>query len=502
MTSFKDYSFGVLNSSITAICGILTIPIIISCFGLEGFGLVSFYYLILATLQIFDFGLSATLLRETALNFNQDKSYVKSLLRTFICIYLVFGLIFSSILILLTHEVAENWLNISMTDIEEVYRSIFFMGAALFIRWPVSLYQAVLIGSGNQVLYSKLNMAMVIFSQIGAVIYVDSIQGSVSSFFLWMFVASVVHHFMLLFFSNKQLRSHISSKINFHLIGTVWKYSLQMSGISIVGLLLTQLDKVILSKLLPLSSFAHYSLAVTITSALFIIFIPFYNIIYPKFTHCVLQNNQKKLIEFYETGSYILCALLFPLLFFLSLNSSLIVLTWTQNRQITDDVLPILIPMLIGTTIQGIMYMPYALQQALGKVKIPLIVCCFMLLLMILIMPYLATNYGAIGGAVSWLIVNVFYFFASLTFTHKYLIDTKFSNFVATQLGRPLIITFSGFLAFWLITGSAVSADIFEFCLSALIFFLCSVISLGLNKNSNAILRNLINIKRNKKNVF
>lgn len=498
MASFRNYFFGVLNSSITAICGIITIPILIRYFGLEGYGLISFYYLILAAVQIFDFGLSATLLRQTALSFKNDTTYIKSLLKTFLCIYLLFGLIFSSLLITFTSYLTQHWLKISVIKHTEVTISIILIAAILFIRWPVSLYQAVLLGSNNQILSSKLNIGMVILSQIGAIFFINFTSNTIVNFFLWIFIASIIHHVTLMYFTNRKLETNSISKINFKLISNTWKYSLQMSGISVIGLLLTQLDKLMLSKLLPLSSFAHYSLAVTITSSLFIIFIPFYNIIYPKFTSLISNDNRKELIVFYKTSSYILCSLLFPILFFLSLNANLIVFYWTQSHQITDAVVPILIPMLIGTTIQGIMYIPYAMQQALGKVKIPLIVCCFMLILMAITIPYLTSKYGATGGALSWLIVNVFYFFASTTATHKYLINIKLNDWLIFEIGKPLNITLIGFVFFWVITKHNYSKDIVDLCLSSLISIICLYISLKINKNSNFLLKSFINAKISK----
>ena len=59
---------------------------------------------------------------------------------------------------------------------------------------------------------------------------------------------------------------------------------------SILGLLLTQIDKFLLSRLLPLGDFGLYMLAVTLADALALLAAPLYGVLVPRFAE-LLQDE-------------------------------------------------------------------------------------------------------------------------------------------------------------------------------------------------------------------
>ena len=57
-----------------------------------------------------------------------------------------------------------------------------------------------------------------------------------------------------------------------------------MSGIAVLSVILTQMDKVILSRMLPLETFGYYSLAGAVAmKALGYLVLPVFNSVYPMF---------------------------------------------------------------------------------------------------------------------------------------------------------------------------------------------------------------------------
>ena len=56
---------------------------------------------------------------------------------------------------------------------------------------------------------------------------------------------------------------------------------------AISGIVFVQLDKVLLSKILPLKAFGQYALAGVVASALYILLSPTFNVIYPRLSALV-----------------------------------------------------------------------------------------------------------------------------------------------------------------------------------------------------------------------
>ena len=72
----------------------------------------------------------------------------------------------------------------------------------------------------------------------------------------------------------------------------VWRFTAGMGGVGVTALVFTQLDKVILSKMLGLGEFGHYMLATVVVSGLYVLVAPLFNVIYPRFSALVVTTFQ------------------------------------------------------------------------------------------------------------------------------------------------------------------------------------------------------------------
>jgi len=72
---------------------------------------------------------------------------------------------------------------------------------------------------------------------------------------------------------------------------SIWRFSATMLALTISGLVFSQLDKVLLSRLLSLDDFGKYTLAGVVAAALGIVITPFYNTVYPRFSAYVVAQE-------------------------------------------------------------------------------------------------------------------------------------------------------------------------------------------------------------------
>ena len=115
------------------------------------------------------------------------------------------------------------------------------------------------------------------------------------------------------------------------LLKGIWRFAAGMSGISILAVILTQLDKIILSKMLSLEMFGYYTLASVVAMSLSRLFTPVFLSIYPRFTQLVSINDQEGLKRLYHKSCQFMSVLILPVAIVIAFFSYEIILLWTQN---------------------------------------------------------------------------------------------------------------------------------------------------------------------------
>jgi hypothetical protein len=86
------------------------------------------------------------------------------------------------------------------------------------------------------------------------------------------------------------------------------------------------------------------------------------------------------------------------------------------------------------------MYIPYALQLAEGKTFIPLTSSFALLAIMIPLTISLALVYGALGGAIAWVILHVLFVVLGTWLTHRYIGKWAGFPWLAREIGIPFLI--------------------------------------------------------------
>src|SRR5271169_6331396 len=176
-----------------------------------------------------------------------------------------------------------------------------------------------------------------------------------------------------------------------------------MSGITLCALILTQSDKIIVSKLLDLKTFGYYSLAGMFGAGLSMIVGPVFNSIFPRLSALAAAGDEEGLKQFYHRCTQLMVVLVLPFAAILALFSTEILQLWTGNIELARYAGPIASVLVLGTAVSALVMLPYALQLAYGWTGITLKIAAFLILLTVPAMWYMATHYGPVGVAFVWL---------------------------------------------------------------------------------------------------
>jgi len=438
----RNFLAGLANSVWSALIGLAVVPFYLKYLGIEAYGLIGFYATSQVLLQLLDMGMAPTINREVArCAAAGDIGESGKLLHSLGVIYFGIAAAIATLIFMLAPLIAEHWLESTHIPPQTISNVVMLMGVVLACRWPIGLYQGALIGAQRLTVSSAVNMTMVTVGSIGAIGVLAFVSPTIEAFFIWQACVGFVYMLTMRTAAWRVIGTEKAGRFDRSYIRRVLSFSLGAGAIAIAGLVLTQLDKVILSKTIGLENFGKYMLANLVASSLYILIIPIFNIVYPRFSALVAQQKSDELLRQYGLASQVLAALLFPSAMALILVAQPLVGLWTGNEAIANEVAPLATLLLIAYALHGVMHMPYAVMLAAGDTKPMLSIYLVLILIMVPLTMILSTRYGAMGGGAAQLSLFVLYLFVGTWVTHKRHLKGYAQIWLLKDIGLPLALS-------------------------------------------------------------
>lgn len=433
---------GFASSAWSALIMLAVVPLYLKYLGIEAYGLIGFFATTQALLQLLDMGLAPTINREVArASASGNIQEAGKLLHSLAIIYWGMAGVIALLIVALAPLIAEYWLQSKAIPQQTISHALMLMGLVIACRWPVGLYQGAVMGAQRQAVSSIINMAMVTLGSLGAVAVLAFVSPTIEAFFVWQAFVGLLHSIGMRWAAWRAVGKSKSTLFDANELKRVWRFSLGMGGIAISSLIFTQLDKVILSKTLGLEEFGHYMLATAVVSGLYLLILPIFNIVYPRFSALIINENIEKLTALYRLGTRLLATVLFPIAMVLAVFPEDLVYIWTGNPDIAASVAPVITVLAIGSALHGVMYFPYALQLAYGMTRLSLKINAIMIVALVPLIIHFSLTYGALGGAMAWLVLHVMYVLLGTWMTHRRLLTGLGTQWLCQDVGIPFLLS-------------------------------------------------------------
>lgn len=418
LANFIGRFWGVLSN-------FLFIPLYIKFLGIESYSIISFTLVITAFLAIMDAGLTSTLSREFASSANnQNDRY--NVFKTLESCYFIVALVAILIVIFGANIIAEKWLNLDNLSPERVALFLQIFGVEVGFKLLAQFYNGGFIGLEKQV---KGNFYIIGWGMVrnGLVLIPIYFNPSLESFFLWQTISTIIYVVviridLISILSNKNINSffdrpHIDKKI----LLRIWKFAGGMFLIAVVAAINTQMDRLALSKLLPVEVLGLYTLAFSLSRGLNLVSVPFSNALLPGITSCYTANNIKKGVELFKKAYIIVGITVFSISAGLMIYAEDLIWIWTNNPDLAEKAY-IYVPWIVGGTgflaMQGL---PFNIAIANSFTKYNNYLGIISLFLTLPGYWILTSIYGGIGAAATFSITQLF-----ITFIYLFLINKKF----------------------------------------------------------------------------
>ena len=421
------------------------VPIYLNFIGAEGYGFIGFFIMLSSSLTILDCGLGAVATREAAafIDGNTDRqAEISTLLKTIETIFLVIAIIIFIFILAISPLLIKYWIKIPKEMTDQALKIMLWIGINLGIQFQTSFYTGCINGFQNQLILNIINIIGSTIKSTGTILALWLISPTIEVFFQWQAIVSVV---ILLvqrkFYIGTLKEIHIQTTYSLKSLLRIRHFMAGTGLTNILGLFLTQLDKIILSSTLPIEIFGYYSLAWTLGTLIYRLTGPIFNSYYPRIAQLHELGNTELMLSTYKKSCSLMAIVIIPFSIWLSIYSNQILYIWTQNHLIADNTSSALSILALGSMFNGIMHMPYALQLTYHFTKLSLIQNIVSVILLAPLTYIFATYYTLTETAIPWLLVNFSYILIAAPLMYKHLNISGFLEWLISSVGKPIFIS-------------------------------------------------------------
>jgi len=326
----KNTTFNALNVFITMAINFILLPIILRTMGNELYGI----YILIITLSGY-FNIMETGVGTASVKFvsqhliKNEKKEINEILTNSLIFYFLVGLVTATILVLISLFFVK-FFNIPQRYLSLTKQTLVFAGIALLIIWPLRLFRKVLEGNQDYTVTSGTTVAFEILNFLLIILFLRKCSNPFLFFVLLKFISQI---FLNLFFCIYSFRRLDFLKVDFYLISKkafkkIFKFSSILYLCKIIGLLIYNTDKILISVFLNVSSITLYEISYKFHQLVRTVNNLSSSAILPLISSLNSKNDSKKIKEiFFRVQKYTI-VLVLPITISVIIFAKFIVLYW------------------------------------------------------------------------------------------------------------------------------------------------------------------------------
>ena len=492
----RNIAANLIGTGVVTLLTLVITPLQIKILGIEAYGIVGFIVTLQVIFAVFDLGLSSTLTRELAIDSSPNKVTCRSLISTVSGVYWLAAISISILIIVFAEPISHWWFHQSEISQDTLTFSVRVIGLYLGLRWPVAMYAGILSGLQHMQVLNIVKVGITIF-RLGGGIGVLLIWRNLDIFLIWVAISGLFE-LGCYWFACRRAFPDLSLFKYFSIdeIKRVWKFSFGMNALSILAIIIVQMDRLMISKLNTLEILGYYSLAYMAVTGLSLVLSSISSAALPWLANSLQSNNKADLVSRYEKSSLLIllavgffaCAMVFYPYLLLSI--------WV-DKNTALNASNIFLLLALGTWLSAINTNLYNVAIASGQPYWHLRVN------LILIAPYTATlyflieNFGGVGAAIGWILLNLGYILLLSKAVSVNILRIKVSKLFIEIVFPSLFVAFVSYVPFKIfstIFSFEQSAELLILLLSSSLYLLIGYLVLPKTLKVNLFGRGLKNI--------
>ena len=363
----KDFIFGLLGNFSAFIANFLLVPLYINHLGSSANGVVSLVSTLMSIFVLLDAGLGVTVARDISLRRDilSEEVSIGHMVSSLESVYFIIGFLITLLVFTLSNFLAEGWLmsdGISKSDLAHYLKLISLI---ILVKWPVGLYQNVLLGYGKIGTINLIKSCLSVFQIALSYLFIVFFNYRLQELLIFLIA---LNGFGLIVYSylawNNINVKRTFLKFDFSILLNLKQQVVGASLFSIIGVFYMNTDKFFLTKYFTLEIYGYYMVVTTLGLSLLQFIYPLTTTLFKSYSS-VIANN-KIILGSYKVRFAYQVAVVFctSFILFLDVFGIELIKIWTGSSSIPKDVYSAGIPFYYGL-------LPYALHNVL---IIPLII--------------------------------------------------------------------------------------------------------------------------------
>lgn len=415
MTLKRNILANYLGAGTVALAPVFALPWYLAALGPEQFGLIGFIVMLQAVLGLLDAGISQALVREITVRLDSadgGRRSTAALLFGFERIYWLFALCAGCVTLLLADTLARHWLNLAGLSVASGREAIYGAAAIFAVQFPGSAYRSLLVGAQAQVTLNGIMLGGALLRHAGGVIVV-LVWPTLTAYLVWHASIALLETLLrgrLAWRTLNVRRNRVKWEIQ--QLRPMWRSVAGMSGVTLLGALTVQMDKIVLSRMVTIEQFGYYTVAATVAAGMLQLVYPLVQAVLPR---AIQLRAEPAALRSLGIKLARLIGLLVGLgaLLFIAAGEWLLGV-WLRNPAVVAVVYPLLAVLLVGTALNAFYNVGYINWIVHEKIRRVFQVNALALVLSVALIPPLVAWQGTIGAAFGWLAINLIGFLLSL----------------------------------------------------------------------------------------
>lgn len=404
----KNIIYNVFGQGLLLILGFVAVKYIFKQLGEDALGIIYFTLTMNAVLcAVLEMGICSTTIREVSAHFDDEPAYIRDLIRTFSLFYWVAYVLLAATIYFGAPIMVDKWINLKTMDAAMATQVLRIMGISALLALPRSLYASLFRGLQRMEFNNLIDVATSALQQFGIIVIV-AFGGGLLPVAYW-FVISFGIGVLWYLLAARRFFPWPAFVPGYHpvVVARNMRYSFHTMSISLLSMVHMQSDKIIVSKLLPLSLFGFYGFSYSAISKTTLLTNAVAQAAFPSFSSLFKIGGRDSMMPQYRKLHDLLCFGTVPLLA-VAPFAALPVFGFVFNPDVARVLLLPIIFLTLGFYMNGTLNVPYVFSLAVGKPEISAMSNFLALFVVLPVTGLLIYFFGLTGAGFSWVFYHLF----------------------------------------------------------------------------------------------
>jgi O-antigen/teichoic acid export membrane protein len=359
-----------------------------------------------------DLGISSTVVREVSARFAKDPEYIHDLMRTGSLLYWGAWAVLALLLWLAAPWLVHRWIRLETLEAPTAVAAVRIFGAGALLILPRSIYVGLLRGLQRMDFTNAIDAAASAVQQGGVLaILVFWPQARLEAIAWWLSaaVAGGLLAYVVAVLRFLPARALVPGLV-VDVLSRNYRFASRLVWITVLSLVMTHLDRIVVSRLLPVGVFGSYAFGHSVVAKAAFLGIAIGTAAYPLLSSLSSAGAREEMGAQYRKLQDLTCFGTVPL--FAAVPFAVVpVFGHVFEPEVGRALLLPLTWVTVGSYLNGMLNIPYFFSLAVDRADIAARLQAYALLICVPICLVAVSQFGLAGAGFSWMCYQLFAFF-------------------------------------------------------------------------------------------